>query len=89
MRIGGPGKQGRAIKVWEKREFKDLDDSRELGTRNIKIALRRLRRFAPEIAQGRILLLVDLPMRRVAEIEQRLRVMHPEARLENVDAGLS
>jgi uncharacterized protein with von Willebrand factor type A (vWA) domain len=34
--------------VWEKREFKDLDDSRELGTRNIKVALRRLRRFARE-----------------------------------------
>ena len=50
---------------------------------------RRLRRFAPEIAQGRILLLVDLPMRRVPEIEQRLRAMHPEARLENMDAGFS
>lgn len=36
----------RAIKVWDKREFKDLDDSVELGTRNIKMALRRLRRFA-------------------------------------------
>ncbi|URD61297.1 VWA domain-containing protein [Sphingomonas sp. KRR8] len=48
VRIGGPGKQGRAIKVWEKREFKDLDDTRELGTRNIKVALRRLRRFARE-----------------------------------------
>ena len=48
VRIGGPGRHGRAIKVWEKREFKDLDDSRELGTRNIKVALRRLRRFARE-----------------------------------------
>ena len=46
VRIGGPGKQGRAVKVWEKREFKNLDDSVELGTRNIKVALRRLRRFA-------------------------------------------
>ena len=36
----------RAIKVWDKREFRDLDDSIELGTRNIKVALRRLRRFA-------------------------------------------
>jgi hypothetical protein len=34
------------VKVWDKREFKDLDDTVELGTRNIKIALRRLRRFA-------------------------------------------
>ena len=48
VRIGGPGRHGRAIKVWEKREFKDLDGSRELGTRNIKVALRRLRRFARE-----------------------------------------
>ncbi len=37
-----------AVKVWDKREFKNLDDSVELGTRNIKIALRRLRRFARE-----------------------------------------
>jgi uncharacterized protein with von Willebrand factor type A (vWA) domain len=36
----------RAVKVWDKREFKDLDDSVELGTRNIKVALRRLRKFA-------------------------------------------
>ncbi len=48
IRIGGEGKHRRAIKVWEKREFRDLDDSRELGTRNIKVALRRLRRFARE-----------------------------------------
>ena len=38
----------RAIKVWDRREFKDFDDSVELGTRNIKMALRRLRRFARE-----------------------------------------
>ena len=38
----------RAVKVWDKREFKDLDDTVELGTRNIKMALRRLRRFARE-----------------------------------------
>jgi len=36
----------RAVKVWDKREFKDLDDDVELGTRNIKVALRRLRKFA-------------------------------------------
>ncbi len=48
VRIGGPGKQGRAVKVWEKREYRNLDDSVELGTRNIKVALRRLRRFARE-----------------------------------------
>jgi len=35
-----------AVKVWDRREYKDLDDSRELGTRNIKMALRKLRKFA-------------------------------------------
>ncbi len=48
VRIGGEGGHGRAIKVWEKREFQNLDNTKELGTRNIKIALRRLRRFARE-----------------------------------------
>jgi uncharacterized protein with von Willebrand factor type A (vWA) domain len=46
IRIGGESKHQRAVKVWDKREFRDLDNSRALGTRNIKIALRRLRRFA-------------------------------------------
>jgi uncharacterized protein with von Willebrand factor type A (vWA) domain len=48
VRIGGTGQHKRAIKVWEKREFRNLDSSVELGTRNIKVALRRLRRFARE-----------------------------------------
>ena len=48
VRIGGQSRHKRAIKVWEKREFSNLDNSRELGTRNIKVALRRLRRFARE-----------------------------------------
>lgn len=46
IRIGGASRHKRAIKVWEKREFANLDDNRELGTRNIKMALKRLRRFA-------------------------------------------
>lgn len=47
VRIGNEGqRQGRAVKVWEKRDYKNLDDQVELGTRNIKVALRRLRRFA-------------------------------------------
>jgi uncharacterized protein with von Willebrand factor type A (vWA) domain len=47
VRIGQDGNRNfRAVKVWDKREFRDLDDTVELGTRNIKIALRRLRRFA-------------------------------------------
>ena len=48
VRIGGQPKHGRAVKVWEKREYRNLDDTVELGTRNIKVALRRLRRFARE-----------------------------------------
>jgi uncharacterized protein with von Willebrand factor type A (vWA) domain len=47
VRIGqAESRHRRAVKVWDKREFKDLDDSVELGTRNLKLALRRLRRFA-------------------------------------------
>ncbi len=47
VRIGqNTNRNNRAIKLWDKREFKDLDDTQELGTRNIKIALRRLRQFA-------------------------------------------
>ena len=47
VRIGQKhGGQGRAVKVWDRREYRNLDDNVELGTRNIKIALRRLRRFA-------------------------------------------
>ena len=47
VRIGQKSnRNNRAIKVWDKREFKDLDDDVEIGTRNIKVALRRLRRFA-------------------------------------------
>ena len=48
VRIGGEGRHGRAIKVWDQREFRNLDSTKELGTRNIKVALRRLRRFARE-----------------------------------------
>lgn len=47
VRIGQDGNRNfRAVKVWDKREFKDFDDQVELGTRNIKVALRRLRKFA-------------------------------------------
>jgi uncharacterized protein with von Willebrand factor type A (vWA) domain len=48
IRVGGEGGQGSAVKVWEDRQFKDLDDSVQIGTRNIKVALRRLRKFARE-----------------------------------------
>jgi uncharacterized protein with von Willebrand factor type A (vWA) domain len=49
VRIGQKeGRHGKAVKVWDKREYKNLDDSVELGTRNIKVALRRLRKWARE-----------------------------------------
>jgi len=55
----GPKSQGNrtAVKVWDKREFRNLDDTIELGTRNIKLALRRLRQFARQGAE----LELDLP----------------------------
>ena len=47
IRIGQEGSRNRsAVKVWDQREYQNLDDQVELGTRNIKVALRRLRRFA-------------------------------------------
>ncbi|MCG8695265.1 MAG: VWA domain-containing protein [Minwuiales bacterium] len=58
VRIGQPkSRHRRAVKVWDKREYKNLDDSVELGTRNIKVALRRLRRFARDGAD----LELDMP----------------------------
>lgn len=46
IRIGGKGGNKSAVKVWEQRSYRDYDDTQELGTRNIKVALRRLRKFA-------------------------------------------
>jgi uncharacterized protein with von Willebrand factor type A (vWA) domain len=58
VRIGQEhGRHGRAVKVWDKREFKNLDDSVELGVRNIKVALRRLRRWVRQGAAEEL----DLP----------------------------
>jgi uncharacterized protein with von Willebrand factor type A (vWA) domain len=48
VRIGGKGGNRTAVKVWEQRSYRDYDSERELGTRNIKVALRRLRKFARE-----------------------------------------
>ncbi len=49
IRVGGPSAGNRtAVKVWEQRAYRDYDDEVELGTRNIKVALRRLRKFARE-----------------------------------------
>ena len=51
IRVGGKGGNKSAVKVWDQRQYQDYDDSIELGTRNIKVALRRLRRFAREGAE--------------------------------------
>jgi uncharacterized protein with von Willebrand factor type A (vWA) domain len=58
VRIGqDKSRNRRAVKVWDKREYKNLDDTVELGTRNIKVALRRLRKFARDGADMEL----DLP----------------------------
>jgi len=55
IRVGGPSAGNRtAVKVWEQRAYRDYDDQVELGTRTIKIALRRLRKFAREGAQDEL-----------------------------------
>src|SRR6476620_9063527 len=54
---GEKGGNRTAVKVWDRREFRNLDDTVELGTRNIKLALRRLRKFAREGAE----LELDMP----------------------------
>jgi len=50
VRIGGQSRHKKAVKVWDQRKYKNLDSERELGVRNMKIALRRLRKFARESA---------------------------------------
>mgnify|MGYP003300550677 CR=1 FL=1 len=50
IRVGGEGGKGKAAKVWEARDFKNLDDNVELGTRNMKVALRRLRKLIRDSA---------------------------------------
>lgn len=58
VRIGqSESRHGRAVKVWDRRAFRNLDDQVELGTRNIKVALKRLRRWAREGADEEL----DLP----------------------------
>jgi hypothetical protein len=75
VRIGQDrNRHNRAVKVWDRREFRNLDSSVELGTRNIKVALRRLRRFARDGAATEL----DLPgtisaTARKAYLDLRLR----------------
>jgi uncharacterized protein with von Willebrand factor type A (vWA) domain len=66
VRIGQKeSRHRRAVKVWDKRQFRNLDDSVELGTRNIKVALKRLRRWVREGAQEELDL--DGTIRKTAE----------------------
>ena len=57
IRVGSEGRNKKATKVWEQRDFKDLDDSVQVGARNIQVALRRLRKFARTGAHDEL----DLP----------------------------
>jgi uncharacterized protein len=56
IRIGGQGRNRTAVKVWEQRSYRDYDAERELGTRNLKVALRRLRKFARQGADEELAL---------------------------------
>ncbi|TCS36617.1 hypothetical protein EDC30_106159 [Paucimonas lemoignei] len=79
IRIGGESRHRSAVKVWEARSFKDYDSERELGTRNIKVALRRLRRFAREGSQEELAL--DDTIRATANNAGYLDIkMQPERR---------
>ena len=80
VRIGQDGsRHRRAVKVWDRREYRDLDDTVELGTRSLKVALRRLRQFAREGAAEELDL--DDTIRRTARNAGLLDVrMVPERR---------
>jgi uncharacterized protein with von Willebrand factor type A (vWA) domain len=77
IRIGGKGGNRTAVKVWEARAYRDYDTERELGTRNIKVALRRLRKFAREGAEDELAL--DATIRATASNAGYLDIkMQPE-----------
>jgi uncharacterized protein with von Willebrand factor type A (vWA) domain len=79
IRIRGEGGNRTAVKVWDARSYRDYDDERELGTRNIKIALRRLRKFAREGAEEELAL--DDTIRATANNAGYLDIkMQPERR---------
>ena len=75
VRIGGKGQQGKAVKIWEKREYRNLDDEVELGRRNFQIALRRLRKFAREGAADELDLdgTIDATARNAGWLDLKLR----------------
>jgi hypothetical protein len=75
VRIGGRAREGRAAKVWERREYANLDDHVELGTRQFALALRKLRRFAREGAADELDLeaTIDGTARRAGWLDLRFR----------------
>ena len=80
IRIGDAGRrQRRAVKVWESREYRNFDDQREIGTRNLKVALRRLRKFARQGAADELDLggTIDATARNAGWLDLKLR---PERR---------
>jgi len=75
VRVGQDGSRNRrAVKIWDRREFANLDDSVELGTRNVKLALRRLRRFARQGAAEQLDLdaTIDSTARRAGLLDIRM-----------------
>lgn len=79
IRIGGESRHRSAVKVWEQGVYRDYDASREIGTRNIKVALRRLRRFARQGAASELAL--DETIRSTANNAGWLDIrMRPERR---------
>ena len=74
IRIGGGGGNRRAIKLWERREYANLDDDAGLGRRNVKLALRRLRRFARQGAADMLDLdgTIDSTARRAGLLDIRM-----------------
>jgi uncharacterized protein with von Willebrand factor type A (vWA) domain len=75
VRIGGSGGGGSATKIWEKREFRNLAGDVEIGTRNIKVALRRLRKFVREGAEDEFDLddTIDSTARRAGLLDIKMR----------------
>lgn len=82
IRIGGTSTNRSAVKVWEERSYRDYDASREIGTRNIKVALRRLRKFARQGAPDELAL--DATIRATANNAGYLDIRMQPARRNNI-----
>lgn len=82
IRIGGASTNRSAVKVWEERSYRDYDAAREIGTRNIKVALRRLRKFARQGAPDELAL--DATIRATANNAGYLDIRMQPARRNNI-----